>query len=1065
VSALRTAVDIRQEVYSKVRDAAELWGEHSEQVDSDSQPVMAIAREEVVRVTDRAIQITDSLESDLLDFGRRLSAHQADGKLGNADFRVAYEVLARLALLEDLDGLVDQSFQTLVLSQKRLIDKTQLQSPSVRAAVAAELDVSVARRKLTQDPLDLGIRMEKLKLALSPYFLPPDRLQEEVRLITATRKLAKNAIVALQDGSPAADAHLLLAERYLRAVDSHASKLPLTFREQTGVDDESFLKQLALPANSSAEWRALTADYNRICAESANSLERKDGAFAAVLSDLPSCLEASRYQADTARLIQHDASLDAGLVEAFEHERKEDLRNLATLQDAMAAIAHRRAELIDKLKSLQRGHKAGKMLASADVSKLCAELGVIYDSAASVAAAIDRQSLAILKNTRVQANLSETPPDGWDDTVSRFSTAHQAYRTTVTKLLGEVGRDSELLEEYAQLGLRIAKKYTDTISSVSADMLAQLDSSSTGSGSESLLRDMASASSREALALKRSVTAVLDNLQRANPQTGPPSRSWKQTSDLGGAIARMLRDGALLERETASTVAAVLGSGKVVSPADTADLIDLALALHYPIHTYVESSGMALLIGDTDRGLLVRGIGNVHSYAVPGARTTAYDFLWNEWTVGWDILGGIQEWCDDTGKAVDELGKELGQAADAALQVTHELGGQVLDGATKLAEAHVELMTEVGSFVYDTGCDYAHSFVEDPWKIVEYAGYGVAIVATGGAATPLVAIAIAADISESAVDVAEEREWIDESTANGARLVTGVVETVAGVAAGPGAGGSLSKLAKAGKILNAGGGVVNEVSDYLELEGHIDEQTADLFGMFGTGMQLAGAGATLYGNAKELAKQGHNISEMKDAAGHAGHHLKESAHHLKDALNPHNIKGALKTVTGWGGSHSPSDWLGVTSGFSHNAGLPLGYYSSTWGGALSEFTKAVQNGTDAAVRFGKFFHWGRKVWEYTDRLTWRSSDYFSGGDSQYRSAYEYTSDHVRKEVVQAWPGLDLDLLDMLYAAATASGELPETAVKRAPGSAKETRVEEWSIPAQTIGPFRFPSISFPSVSF
>jgi hypothetical protein len=206
---------------------------------------------------------------------------------------------------------------------------------------------------------------------------------------------------------------------------------------------------------------------------------------------------------------------------------------------------------------------------------------------------------------------------------------------------------------------------------------------------------------------------------------GELSLSWSGASGLGRAFSRSIeRAGYLATRglEDLQTLVA----GKAPESVRKQSLLDMALALDFPVAMSVTASGIRLVMGQGDEAVTWEGIGNVDGVRL-AAGGLPMDFTLTDVQVGgiWDT-------------AYNAAGGALG-------------------------------------FAWSTGAKMIENIRKDPWKIAEYSIYGLAGLVTLAAAVVTVpawgtalaggvltvaGAALLGDAIGAAIDVMVDKKWI-----------------------------------------------------------------------------------------------------------------------------------------------------------------------------------------------------------------------------------------------------------------------------------------------------------------
>lgn len=587
----------------------------------------------------------------------------------------------------------------------------------------------------------------------------PVDFDRELKLLNGTLKLSEDALAALRLKSDATSkAHVKALELYHSMMLGRGETLAdIAAPGLTDIPRDSFLRPARAECGDTA-WHALSAEYNEVAAGLAEGLDSRRQAALAAASQVPELLLS----------VQHIYRQMDG--QGAFPSRSGDLKTvladlLKSMEELSAAVAS----------TAQRIEDAGPGDASPGVSRhlkndrLGCELENTDDLLISF---LERAAEAVVLLDM------QTGESSGEDARAAFEKLHTAMQAVTECRIAE----QRALKQYYTLSLRVLRLYNEQLQIFDVRFDDIMSEAVVPSPVISALHGHFKDKASEADSL---LEPVLEVLKEEPGRYRPDRLTWSAASRLGGALPRLLENGSYFSGSALDDISRLSRTEDIASFNDGLRLLKLAAVLKYPVRMLVAPDGLALSIsaGDNNRYVL-RGIGNTQQYRLDGSQfSEIHDFTSLGHYVGWDIRGGLKNWCNEVGQTAADFGGAVSDAAVYGWGNVHEFGVQAADFSR---EKVLPGAIEVGSLTSDFLTDLGNSFLEEPWKVVTYAGYGAAIVASGPFAlfvAGAVAVAVTADIGESVVDVAEDRRWIAEGGADTARFALNITETIAGAAA------------------------------------------------------------------------------------------------------------------------------------------------------------------------------------------------------------------------------------------------------------------------------------------
>ena len=683
----------------------------------------------------------------------------------------------------------------------------------------------------------------------------------------------------------------------------------------------------------------LASDKKEIASELVKGLSAKAAAFdKAVSSAKVLATEAETTAGSLRGKSTGHADVDQALQEVLAGAEKD----LQVASESLQTLDKARRRLNDALSAIGVLQGATASLGDPRVAMYCDDLGRTYDLGETVLLQISQQSGAITHAAGVYRVSGATVPT---DSLTNANGAFYAAFDGFSKVMAA---DQPILERHRQLSIEVLAKYDATVSSVSK----QFKEVANGSGQSSylpVLRQMSALLEKGADWVNGLASPMLRAVAGPKPVITVPRLSWRGTSTMGNAVTRMIEQGSYFERGAIDDAKTLAKDGAGQSFSDSLRVVNLAMALHYPIRTLVAPDGMALALGVNGPVVVIRGIGNVERYKLKDgtALLSPPDFTVGGYAIGWDFGGAFQNFCSDVGTVVtgaeqtlNNVGQGVEQFGAQVVKNTAQAANGILQGAETVGNNIVKGAQEVGGeWIKNHLLDYNGQidWVKTAVTAATYVGYGVAVVATGVAAAPLVAtlvaIAIGADAGEAVVDTGKDNWGWDPNTCAGADLALEITKDIAGGLANLQsiviAAGTLplwmTIVAGDGTIIGTGGAVTRAFENFeSEVDHNPGDQAAIKIGYSVANVEEAVGGvASIVGDSGALASELSYVNEVS-----VGVDITNLVGTVHDIVTPPSLAPATST--------SSAGSVGGSSGTSSGAsGQNDGSGSSTSGNSGS----------------------------------------------------------------------------------------------------------------------------------
>jgi len=668
-------------------------------------------------------------------------------------------------LLDAARGLTDQLWNVLVLAQVNLAKQLNLGENECRPF--ASLDKPLPDL-LSSEPANLekwANGREALKTALAQRFKGIDAAREAV-LLKASLKLASATAADLQTKTDAnSKAHSEMAKRFKALIERRSEQLHETSQNPiAGLPQESFLLAPA-PAPLAGEWAAYAARHEQIGRDLVSGLAEADRSFQATWKASEQCLAAAR------KIVSEMAAAGSkdGALETLKKRLTETERDLASSTGALKKLDAARVALLGQTRTGGKAAFVQPDLRNRAEAVAYERLGQTYEQAQELAAEIRGQTTAVLVLAETaQAAGGTVSTDGLRKQLETYDTQLRAWDELTAK-------QQNALEQFRKLCIDVTSRFSRQTAEFADALKRELGANPNGPYA-AILKEMLPKLARGAETITAFTGPVLDAVQGSSPRASAPSLSWTGTGTVGGALTRMIERGAYFQGAGVEQVKHLLAKSDAKGFSNTLAITDLAMAIDYPVRAFVAPDGMALIIGLDGPAVVIRGIGNVERYKLDNhapQASSVQDFTFAGIAVGNDWAGNFSNWCNEVGQNAEQT---IGTIAQGTQLFSAQIEKSVENGRQAIGEKTVE----VGSFLFDSGCTLLDDVAHDPWKIVEYSAYGVALTATGtitvmtgGAGAPLFAAtatyvgkSVAMDYGTAMVETTAKRGWIDNNTAN-----------------------------------------------------------------------------------------------------------------------------------------------------------------------------------------------------------------------------------------------------------------------------------------------------------
>ena len=880
----------RQQLYKEMRTSIDLWAKILAEKGSQSpQPkLLAVAKEYGQRFAETLTKADDFAIRFSQDLGSVCGTNgqfRLDSSDGSHRLALLYQSQERVGLLNSLDATVEHLWDGFVVSQILPLRPDQLEKDQLRQVLETQVAVVAKIQAGRKSNAEWRAAWTQLERQENPEALKIN-FPNEAKLLNAATRLADDAYSALREKTDATTtAHVQMLERYRTVLLQKSEELQeLTGRRDPQLLSESFL-QLADPGKLDGDWRTFAERQTEIVSELVKGLAAKSAAFdKAVASAEMLVAEAGK----TAESLRGKSTGHEGMDRVLQKVQADAGKDLQVASESLRKLDKTRKKFTDVLSAI--GVLQGKTARLGDprVAMYCDDLGRAYDLGEAVLLQISQHSAAIANAAGVyRVSKAAISTDSLTNARKSFYTAFDGF----SKVMAD---DQPILERHRQLSIEVLAKYNTTASSASK----QFKEVANGSGLSSylpVLRQMSALFDKGADRINGLASPMLRAVSGAKPVITAPRLSWRGASTLGNAVTQLIEQGAYFESGAIDDAKALAKDVAVRSFSDSLRVVDLAVALHYPIRTLVTPDGMALVLGNQGPGVVIRGIGNVEHFKLTDgtALLSPPDFTLGGYAIGWSFGGAWQNFCNDVGGVAKGAEQTLSNAA----QGVEQFGAQVIDTAGQVGNRLVQGAVEVGQFAGATVSNWGQSFVENPWKIAGYVGVGVGlgILAATGVGAPAAlalgaAIFVGSDLGNSAVNVAQDDNMISSSTAdtlhfglNVAQAIdAGIIGGAAGLAVAPASlpvllGKTTIDLAPvvvagiaAGSTLSAGGEITQDSAEWEYELGWINPQQYESLTRLGEGEGLIGDGLTFSTDfvegGTEIPKELDYLSKVSDGA-------------------------------------------------------------------------------------------------------------------------------------------------------------------------------------------------------
>ena len=694
-------------------------------------------------------------------------------------FARIYEFETNARLLDSAQMLTVQLWNVLLLGQATLA--TQMDPGEREREACGAMEPSLADQLAkAQDSAARWIKVRQALTAATSQTRGSLDVDREATLLKATLKLADETAAGLRTKTDAdSKAHLEMVNRYKAVIERRCERLAeIAQKPVEGLPQESFLR-LPVSSRLAGGWAQYAARLEQISRGLVSDLAELDKAFQTTWQAADQCIAAAQKAiTEVTRSTVPTSSaeplgtLKKGLLAAQQE--------LVSLTETLKETGEARRTLLGQVQGGGQAPFARPDLRSRAETAAYEQLGKTYELGQAVVVQVRSQVAAVL--TLVEA----AQLIGAATCSADLKDQIQALDRQLSAWEAPTSAKQARLEQFRELGIDVTSRYTQQVGWFAEQLRQELNAHPKGEYA-SILRQMLARLERDAKTIAGFSQPVLEAVQGPSPSIPIPPLSWIGTGSVGGALTRMIERGAYFEREGPVHVRSLLTQGDGKDLSDMLNITDLAVALDYPLRAFVSPDGMALVIGLDGPGVVIRGIGNVEYFKLHSDTPQVLrvpDFTLTGVAVGNNWWGGFRNWCNEVGKTV---GGAL-NAAGPAVQGIQHFGAQVVGAVGGGLQWLGERAVEVGGFLWDSACTLWDEITHDPWKMVEYVGYGIALVgtgaltvATGGAAAPLligtakyVGTHVAIDYGKAMVKTAKKRGSMDENLADGIVLAADI---------------------------------------------------------------------------------------------------------------------------------------------------------------------------------------------------------------------------------------------------------------------------------------------------
>ena len=695
-----------------------------------------------------------------------------------------YEFDMNTRLLDSARALTDRLWNVIVLAQVNLATRLELGETEREAFISVNdpLVDLLARESGSLAKWENGRQALQTATALTKPSNSID-VDREAVLLKASLKLADQTAAGLRMKPDAnSKAHFEMVKRFKSVIERRSEQLvEIAQKPVEGLPRESFL---LAPASGrlAGEWAEYAARQERIGRDLVSGLANADKTFQATWRISKQCIASAQKLIGNIRR----EVVPASGAEAFDALKKglaEAEKGLASSSEAIKELNATRLALLNQAQAGGKPVFSQPDLRNRTEAVAYEDLGQTYELAQALAVEVRAQVAAVLTLTEAARSVGAIASN---DELKNQVTVYDKHLSGWDAL---AAKKQGALEQYRRLCIDATSRYGEQVAGFAGQLKRELDASPKGQYAK-VLREMLQKLERGSETITAFSEPILEAVQGTAPRISVPSLSWIGTSTVGGALTRMIERGAYFQGTGIGHVKALLDGRGSKDFSNTLSITDLAIALDYPTRAFVARDGMALVIGLDGPGVVIRGIGNVEQYKlnVGAAQISVVpDFTLNGVAVGgW--FDGVGQFFNDVGEAAGDALNAAGQAIGGVVQGAQEFGAQVVDNVANAADGLWKGACEVGGFLWESVGTMANDIINDPVKLVSFAidagiliGGGIAIVATGGAATPLVApfmvrsaASIVKDYSKACVKTAAKREWISEELSDSYALAADV---------------------------------------------------------------------------------------------------------------------------------------------------------------------------------------------------------------------------------------------------------------------------------------------------
>lgn len=694
----------------------------------------------------------------------------------------AYEFDLSSRVLDSERDLLDRAWNALVAGQAELLDAAN--------ATEVQLEAGVTPLPMLADAFNTESasvsRWIEARTALASVFAKPlERIDhtQEATLLRASHRLAGRAAAELGNRPDAnSRAHAAMAERFGRIAEQRMEQLAeLAIEPVDGLYETSFL-HVVDPDTLQGKWAAHARRHQTLGNALVVSLGEADRLFVQNQQTTMHTLDRARRLVGTVLKAEEAEQSEAGA--SLKDALFDSQAMMERYETALRQLDMTRVAILDSLTTDGKQPFNHVDLRNREEATVYAWLGVVYETAHDLILDFRMevgalQMLAAASEGRGvdagTASLDDVVAT-LDDRLSQWNTLAEAQRSGLSRL--------------RSLSIAVTESYSRDLSGFAKHLTEIVDGHE--GPYEKVLAAMQARTHHGAEVVAALTSPMLDALGGDSPRVAEPVQSWMGAASLHGTLKRMIERGHYFQAAGARDVATLTQADeKVETFATSLALVDLAMALDYPLRLFVEPEGMVIVVGHDGPGAIIRGIGNPEDFRVaPNASAVSIipDFTAQGVLVGWDWRGAFQDFMHETGQAIRDVTSTVSQVADTVVREAQQFGAQVVEAVGPAVDMFASTAVEVGSFFWDSAIALGSSIWSDPFKLVEYGLYGSAIVGLAvatvfskGVAAPItlplikklslsLSVKVAADYSKAMTQIAEERDYIDAQIGESARL-------------------------------------------------------------------------------------------------------------------------------------------------------------------------------------------------------------------------------------------------------------------------------------------------------